>query len=101
MQLFQSKYRVIEGKIILTSRFEATRRLFRDGPRNFEPLSDDEDDAWAGTPLSKLPRQREGVWLLRMIQQAPYTADLRWNRVSNLRPSGPDLTTWPPHVFRA
>ncbi|GBM20671.1 hypothetical protein AVEN_230251-1 [Araneus ventricosus] len=26
------------------SRFEATRGLFRDGPRNFEPRSDDEDD---------------------------------------------------------
>ncbi|GBM70670.1 hypothetical protein AVEN_187338-1 [Araneus ventricosus] len=29
----------------LTSRFEATRGLFRDGPRNFEPRSDDEDGA--------------------------------------------------------
>ncbi|GBL74975.1 hypothetical protein AVEN_243783-1 [Araneus ventricosus] len=30
--------------IILMSRFEATRGLFWDGPRNFEPWSDDEDD---------------------------------------------------------
>ncbi|GBM32407.1 hypothetical protein AVEN_239797-1 [Araneus ventricosus] len=30
--------------VILTSRFEATRGLFWDGPRNFEPRSDDEDD---------------------------------------------------------
>ncbi|GBN15391.1 hypothetical protein AVEN_233920-1 [Araneus ventricosus] len=30
-------------------RFEATRGLFRDGPRNFEPRSDDEDDTRAGT----------------------------------------------------
>ncbi|GBM13362.1 hypothetical protein AVEN_81768-1, partial [Araneus ventricosus] len=32
------------GEVILTSRSEATRGLFRDGPRNFEPRSDDEDD---------------------------------------------------------
>ncbi|GBO30438.1 hypothetical protein AVEN_74022-1 [Araneus ventricosus] len=30
--------------VILTSRFEATRELFWDGPRNFEPRSDYEDD---------------------------------------------------------
>ncbi|GBM82542.1 hypothetical protein AVEN_29330-1 [Araneus ventricosus] len=30
--------------VILTSRFEATRRLFWDGPCNFEPRSDVEDD---------------------------------------------------------
>ncbi|GBL75307.1 hypothetical protein AVEN_194524-1 [Araneus ventricosus] len=34
----------------LTSRFEATGGKVRDEPRNFEPWSDDEDDAWAGTP---------------------------------------------------
>ncbi|GBL98433.1 hypothetical protein AVEN_187762-1 [Araneus ventricosus] len=39
--------------IIFTSRFEATRRLFWDGPRNFEPHSDDEDDIRADTPLLK------------------------------------------------
>ncbi|GBO34291.1 hypothetical protein AVEN_32896-1 [Araneus ventricosus] len=36
--------------VILTSSFEATRGLFWDGPRNFEPWSDDEDDTRAGTP---------------------------------------------------
>ncbi|GBN87281.1 hypothetical protein AVEN_16232-1, partial [Araneus ventricosus] len=30
--------------VILTSRFEETRGLFWDGPRNFEPRSDDEID---------------------------------------------------------
>ncbi|GBL98205.1 hypothetical protein AVEN_268289-1 [Araneus ventricosus] len=39
-----------DSLVILTSRFEATRGLSWDGPRNFEPRSDDEDDAWAGTP---------------------------------------------------
>ncbi|GBL92757.1 hypothetical protein AVEN_213694-1 [Araneus ventricosus] len=32
------------GLVILTIRFAATRGLFWDGPRNFEPRSDDEDD---------------------------------------------------------
>ncbi|GBL86006.1 hypothetical protein AVEN_89066-1 [Araneus ventricosus] len=40
--------------VILISRFEATRGLFWDGPRNFEPQSDDENDTWASNPLSKL-----------------------------------------------
>ncbi|GBM60450.1 hypothetical protein AVEN_117966-1 [Araneus ventricosus] len=31
--------------VILTPRFEATRGLFWDGRRNFEPLSDGKDDA--------------------------------------------------------
>ncbi|GBN81911.1 hypothetical protein AVEN_126619-1 [Araneus ventricosus] len=30
--------------VLLTSRFEATRGLFLDGPSNFEPRSGDEDD---------------------------------------------------------
>ncbi|GBL75999.1 hypothetical protein AVEN_234314-1 [Araneus ventricosus] len=46
--------------IILTPNFEATRGLFWDRPRNFEPQSDDEDDTCAGTPLSKLPRHTNG-----------------------------------------
>ncbi|GBL91472.1 hypothetical protein AVEN_136953-1 [Araneus ventricosus] len=36
--------------VIFTSRFEATRELFLDVPRNFEPRSDDEDDTRAGIP---------------------------------------------------
>ncbi|GBM84696.1 hypothetical protein AVEN_93078-1 [Araneus ventricosus] len=39
-----------QGLDILTSRFEVTRGLFWDGPRNFEPRSDDDDDTLAGTP---------------------------------------------------
>ncbi|GBM99918.1 hypothetical protein AVEN_248275-1 [Araneus ventricosus] len=38
--------------VILTSRFEATRGLFWDGPRNFEPRSDDEDDTYELAPPS-------------------------------------------------
>ncbi|GBM70969.1 hypothetical protein AVEN_102907-1 [Araneus ventricosus] len=36
--------------VILTSRFEATRGLFWDGPRNFQPRLDDEGVTWAVTP---------------------------------------------------
>ncbi|GBO01579.1 hypothetical protein AVEN_35903-1 [Araneus ventricosus] len=32
------------GLVTLTSRFEATRGLFWDGPRQFGPRSNDEDD---------------------------------------------------------
>ncbi|GBM65190.1 hypothetical protein AVEN_130587-1 [Araneus ventricosus] len=31
----------------------------------------------------------------RSVQQAPYSADLPWNRVSNLEPSGPKAETLP------
>ncbi|GBN07629.1 hypothetical protein AVEN_115647-1 [Araneus ventricosus] len=39
--------------VILRSRFETTRGLFWDGPRNFETQSDDKDDTCADTlPLN-------------------------------------------------
>ncbi|GBM82808.1 hypothetical protein AVEN_20252-1, partial [Araneus ventricosus] len=38
------------SSVILTSHFEATRALFWDGPRNFEPQSDDKDDTRDHTP---------------------------------------------------
>ncbi|GBN37913.1 hypothetical protein AVEN_33235-1, partial [Araneus ventricosus] len=43
------------------SRFEATRGLFWDEPRNFEPQSDDKDDIRAGTLClqTSSPHQRE------------------------------------------
>ncbi|GBM06826.1 hypothetical protein AVEN_173586-1 [Araneus ventricosus] len=43
----------------LTSRFEATRGPFWDGPHHFEPRSDDED-IWAGTLFSKPPHHFSG-----------------------------------------
>ncbi|GBM56392.1 hypothetical protein AVEN_132864-1 [Araneus ventricosus] len=35
--------------VLLTFRFDATRGLFWNRPRNFEPRSDDEDDTWEAT----------------------------------------------------
>ncbi|GBM53152.1 hypothetical protein AVEN_90403-1 [Araneus ventricosus] len=40
--------------VIVTSCFGTTRGLLWDRPRNFEPLSGDEDDTRAGVLLSKL-----------------------------------------------
>ncbi|GBM88489.1 hypothetical protein AVEN_269363-1 [Araneus ventricosus] len=45
--------------VILTFCFKATRGLFSDGHRNFEPRSDDENDTCSGIPA---PHQREDVW---------------------------------------
>ncbi|GBO00097.1 hypothetical protein AVEN_121750-1 [Araneus ventricosus] len=50
----------VRSGYILTSCPEATRGLFRDGPRNFEPQSDDEDDTRAGTPSPKFPATSTG-----------------------------------------
>ncbi|GBN30000.1 hypothetical protein AVEN_266527-1 [Araneus ventricosus] len=36
-----------------------------------------------------------GIRVRGYINQAPYTADLQWNRVSNLEPSGPKAETLP------
>ncbi|GBN90847.1 hypothetical protein AVEN_90765-1 [Araneus ventricosus] len=49
--------------VILKSHFKATRGLFWDGPFNFEPRSDDEDDIRDGaSPLrTSAPHQREDV----------------------------------------
>ncbi|GBM04747.1 hypothetical protein AVEN_20192-1 [Araneus ventricosus] len=47
--------------VILTSRFEATRGLFWERHRHFEPRSDDEDDSSAGTLLSKLPYHTSAI----------------------------------------
>ncbi|GBO24458.1 hypothetical protein AVEN_17281-1 [Araneus ventricosus] len=50
-------------------------------------------------PLSKLPRHTNGrtfghcVWF--SVQLVPYTADLQWNRVSSLEPSGSKAETFP------
>ncbi|GBN58540.1 hypothetical protein AVEN_16692-1 [Araneus ventricosus] len=78
------------------SRFEARRELFWDGPRNFELQLDDEDDTRAGTPSSNLRTTVVGGRLTHdvrfNINQATYMADLQWNRVSNLAPSGTEAS---------
>ncbi|GBM68896.1 hypothetical protein AVEN_117467-1 [Araneus ventricosus] len=87
------------GLVILTSRFEATQGLFVDGPRNFETRSDDEDDAWAGTLLSKLLQltSERAFGSLRMIWRAtgPHT---RWffGRIGFRTWRARDLTTRSP-----
>ncbi|GBM58953.1 hypothetical protein AVEN_35950-1 [Araneus ventricosus] len=68
------------------SRFEATRGLFWNGPRNFEPRSDYEYDTRAAPPPNFRNTPAEGRLTLYVrfnVQQAQYRTDLRWNRVSN------------------
>ncbi|GBM83943.1 hypothetical protein AVEN_74042-1 [Araneus ventricosus] len=82
--------------VILASRSEATRGLFWDGPRNFEPLS---GDALAGSQSPNFRTTHTAVRLASYagfsVQQAQYTTDLQWNRVSGLEPSGPRAGTLP------
>ncbi|GBN09281.1 hypothetical protein AVEN_261527-1 [Araneus ventricosus] len=54
------KKRVYFSLVKFISRFEATRELFWDGPRKYEPWSNKENDTGANTPLSKLPRHTSG-----------------------------------------
>ncbi|GBO06676.1 hypothetical protein AVEN_79355-1 [Araneus ventricosus] len=73
---------------ILTSRFEATRGLFWDGPRNFEPRSD--DDTWVGTSSPSFHATLTGGRLAS-------TYDLACNRPHTRRIfSGIGFRTWNP-----
>ncbi|GBM29554.1 hypothetical protein AVEN_206396-1 [Araneus ventricosus] len=56
--LFQAKIEVIN--FAAEWALKTTRGLFRDGPRNFEPRSDDEDDTRAGTPSPNFSATPEG-----------------------------------------
>ncbi|GBN28695.1 hypothetical protein AVEN_162328-1 [Araneus ventricosus] len=57
--------------IILTSHFKATRGLFWDGPRNFEPCSDDDDETSDGTPLqNSAPHLLKDCWPLHAVAKA-------------------------------
>ncbi|GBL95716.1 hypothetical protein AVEN_668-1 [Araneus ventricosus] len=82
---------IVVGLVIFTSRFESTRGLFWNGPRNLEPRSDDEDDTRAGTPSPSFRTTPTGRRLDTTYDiasyRAPYTAGLHWNRISNLEPS--------------
>ncbi|GBL84862.1 hypothetical protein AVEN_93884-1 [Araneus ventricosus] len=82
---------------------QSTRSLCWGGPRNFEPRSDDEDDARAGTSLSKLPLHARGRAFgpLRMIWRATGPIHEGPSMESGfepgaLRPQSRDLTTRPP-----
>ncbi|GBM10889.1 hypothetical protein AVEN_42142-1 [Araneus ventricosus] len=56
---------------MLKTYFEATRGLFWDRPRNFEPLS--EDDTCPGTLLSKLPHQQSLDTTYSLACNRPHT----------------------------
>ncbi|GBN42088.1 hypothetical protein AVEN_25751-1 [Araneus ventricosus] len=74
----------------MRSNIEATRRLFWDGPRHFEPWLDDEDDTRDGTPSPNFHTTPTGGRLGPICDFAcnrpTYTEDLQWNRVSDMEP---------------
>ncbi|GBM03123.1 hypothetical protein AVEN_200815-1 [Araneus ventricosus] len=89
---------------ILTSRFEATRGLYWDGPRNFEPRSHDEDDAGAGAPSPRFRAAPVGGRLATTSDLACNRPDTRliFNGIkepATLRSRGPDPTTRPPRLL--
>ncbi|GBM92038.1 hypothetical protein AVEN_5499-1 [Araneus ventricosus] len=92
--------------VTLTSRSEATRGLFWDGPHNFEPRSDDEDDTSAAPPLqASTSHQREDDWPLRMISRATGPIHGGSSVESGLehgilRPQSRDFTTRSPRPLR-
>ncbi|GBM42059.1 hypothetical protein AVEN_268957-1, partial [Araneus ventricosus] len=71
---------------------------FWDGPRNFEPRSDDEDDTCAATPSPNFHAINGGQfahYVRFRLPQAPYIAYLYWNRVSNPELFDPKAETLP------
>ncbi|GBL96896.1 hypothetical protein AVEN_182491-1 [Araneus ventricosus] len=64
-------------------RVRTARRLFWDGPRYFEPRSDDEVDTCAGTAPPSISNAPAGgsltPYILFSVQQVQYTTDLLWN----------------------
>ncbi|GBO46323.1 hypothetical protein AVEN_163349-1 [Araneus ventricosus] len=86
----------------LTSRFEAPRGLFWDGPRNFGPRSDDEDDAWAGASSSSFRTAPAGGRLAFYVGSAgpihgASSVESGFGPGA-LRPQSRDLTTRPPRT---
>ncbi|GBM90447.1 hypothetical protein AVEN_111253-1 [Araneus ventricosus] len=81
---------LMKSLVILTSRSEATRGIFWDGPRKFEPLSVDEDDTRAGIPSPNFHATPTGGRLAT-------TYSLKCNRSHTRRIfSGIRFRTWNP-----
>ncbi|GBM18629.1 hypothetical protein AVEN_110291-1 [Araneus ventricosus] len=83
--------------------FEATRWLFRDGPRNFEPRPASEDDTSAGTPSPSFRATQTGGRLVTAYGLV--RSNRHYTRRSSVesgfepatfRSRGRDLTTTPP-----
>ncbi|GBN70294.1 hypothetical protein AVEN_249713-1 [Araneus ventricosus] len=66
------------GRDLTTSPTKSTRGLFWDGPRKFEPRSDDEHDAWDGTPSPKFNATPAGGRLATTYDLACSRSHTRW-----------------------
>ncbi|GBM44359.1 hypothetical protein AVEN_185662-1 [Araneus ventricosus] len=79
---------------MLTSRFQATRGLFWNGPRNFEPRSHDEYDPDLAPALqASSPHRQKDVWL-PTYDLGPYARRIiSRTRFRTWNPPARDLTT--------
>ncbi|GBN81644.1 hypothetical protein AVEN_256535-1 [Araneus ventricosus] len=62
---------------ILTSRFEASRVLFWDGPHSFESWLDEEDDAWARLLSPNFRTKPMGGRLIQDVRFSMHLAHIR------------------------
>ncbi|GBM80351.1 hypothetical protein AVEN_171870-1 [Araneus ventricosus] len=84
--------------VIVTSRVETTRGLFRDGLLKFEPRSNSENDIWAGTPSPSFHTAPAGGHLTTTFDltcNRPHGVGIQGNRVSNVEPFSPQAETLP------
>ncbi|GBL74255.1 hypothetical protein AVEN_235256-1 [Araneus ventricosus] len=70
---------------MLISRFEATRRLFWDGPHNFQPLQMPKTtpELAPSCPNFRTTWRTFGPTYDLMCNTPTYIADIQWNRISN------------------
>ncbi|GBL74589.1 hypothetical protein AVEN_235500-1 [Araneus ventricosus] len=78
---------------MLTSRFEATRELFWDGPRNFESRSDDENDTLSPNFRTTPARGRLVSYVLFRMQQTRIYSESSVE--SGFKPTGHKAETLP------
>ncbi|GBL89626.1 hypothetical protein AVEN_104592-1 [Araneus ventricosus] len=88
---------IIRIPLVWSGRLETTRALFWDGPRDFEPRLDDEDDSWS--PFPSFHTAPAGERLTKYVclecNRLTYTAVLQWNWVSGPEHSGPEAEILP------
>ncbi|GBO26496.1 hypothetical protein AVEN_49694-1, partial [Araneus ventricosus] len=77
---------------------KATRRIFRNGPRNLEPRSNDEDDSWASA-LFKVSRQSVCPHMYEFTTKHGGSSVESGFEPGTFWPRSRDVTTRPPRPF--